>query len=255
MALLGAGVMARELAPHLRRSFRLRCFNRTASRIPVAPADAVCASAREAAVGADVVLSLVGDDEEAAAAVWDGAHGALAGLGPGALALECSTVSAARIDAWAGPPALGWAETIPVLVSAMLRTASLDQYEQGDVWAKAAELRPEPADLAPERAAALTGAMRRLMTLDTRQLTRSGEPPRRPHRVGRRLRAGRTGPRPRRPPGLRTAWRPRAPPALPRQPRRAAGRPPSILHRKGVGLRLPLRQGRRTLDHRQHPNP
>ncbi|MFF2819592.1 NAD(P)-dependent oxidoreductase [Kitasatospora cineracea] len=100
VALLGAGVMAREIAPHLRRSFRLRWFNRTAARIPAAPGDAVCDSAREAAAGADVVLSLVGDDE-AAAAVWDSELGALAGLRSGALALECSTVSAARIDAWA----------------------------------------------------------------------------------------------------------------------------------------------------------
>ncbi|MFF2615906.1 thiopeptide-type bacteriocin biosynthesis protein [Kitasatospora sp. NPDC058046] len=51
------------------------------------------------------------------------------------------------------PPALGRTETLVVLVSAMLRSAGLDWYEQGDVWAKFAELRPEPPALAPVRAA------------------------------------------------------------------------------------------------------
>ncbi|MFJ7911970.1 methyltransferase, FxLD system [Kitasatospora sp. NPDC096204] len=74
------------------------------------------------------------------------------------------------------PPALGRTETFVVLVSAMLRSAGLDWYEQGDVWAKFAAERPAPPPLAPERAAALTTAMRRLMTLDTRRLSRPGEP-------------------------------------------------------------------------------
>ncbi|MFF2119285.1 methyltransferase, FxLD system [Kitasatospora sp. NPDC058184] len=74
------------------------------------------------------------------------------------------------------PPALGRTETLVVLVSAMLRSAGLDWYEQGDVWAKFAAERPAPPPLAPERAAALTTRMRRLMTLDTRRLTRPGEP-------------------------------------------------------------------------------
>ncbi|MGW3071666.1 methyltransferase, FxLD system [Kitasatospora sp. NPDC001132] len=75
-----------------------------------------------------------------------------------------------------GPPALGRTETFVVLVSAMLRAAGPDWYEQGDVWAKFAAERPTPPPLAPERAAALTTRMRRLMTLDTRQLSRPGEP-------------------------------------------------------------------------------
>ncbi|MFF2075427.1 methyltransferase, FxLD system [Kitasatospora sp. NPDC058162] len=79
---------------------------------------------------------------------------------------------AARPD----PPALGRTETAVVLVSAMLRAAGLDQYEQGDVWSRVADLRPDPPALAPERVTTLTAAMRRLMTLDTRQLTRPGEP-------------------------------------------------------------------------------
>ncbi|MER8104622.1 methyltransferase, FxLD system [Kitasatospora sp. NPDC094016] len=74
------------------------------------------------------------------------------------------------------PPALRSTEAFVVLVSAMLRSAGLDWYEQGDVWAKFAAERPAPPALAPERAAALTAAMRRLMTVDTRRLSRPGEP-------------------------------------------------------------------------------
>ncbi|MER7847390.1 methyltransferase, FxLD system [Kitasatospora sp. NPDC096077] len=74
------------------------------------------------------------------------------------------------------PPALRSTETFVVLVSAMLRSAGLDWYEQGSVWAKFASERPASPALAPERAAALTTAMRRLITVDTRRLSRPGEP-------------------------------------------------------------------------------
>ncbi|MEV7189166.1 methyltransferase, FxLD system [Kitasatospora sp. NPDC093102] len=74
------------------------------------------------------------------------------------------------------PPTLGRTETFVVLVSAMLRSAGLDWYEQGDVWSRFVAERPEPPSLTPERAAALNAAMHRLMTLDTRRLTRPGEP-------------------------------------------------------------------------------
>ncbi|MFE6052551.1 methyltransferase, FxLD system [Kitasatospora sp. NPDC056446] len=74
------------------------------------------------------------------------------------------------------PSALGRTETFVVLVSAMLRSAGLDWYEQGDVWAKFASERPAPPALVPERATALTTAMRHLMTLDTHRLACPGEP-------------------------------------------------------------------------------
>ncbi|MFJ9841778.1 methyltransferase, FxLD system [Kitasatospora sp. NPDC101155] len=73
-------------------------------------------------------------------------------------------------------PTLGRAETVVVLVSAMLRAAGLDWYEQGDVWAKFALLRDVAAPVAPERAAALTAAMQHLMRLDTWALTRGTTP-------------------------------------------------------------------------------
>ncbi|MFJ6382763.1 methyltransferase, FxLD system [Kitasatospora sp. NPDC092039] len=74
------------------------------------------------------------------------------------------------------PPALGRTETVVVLVSAMLRAAGLDWYEQGDVWAQFAILRDAPKPVIPNRRATLTGAMRHLMRLDTRALTRDATP-------------------------------------------------------------------------------
>lgn len=74
------------------------------------------------------------------------------------------------------PPALGRTETVVVLVSAMLRAAGLDWYEQGDVWVQFAKLRDPPAPVAPDRATTLTAAMRHLMRLDTWALTRDTAP-------------------------------------------------------------------------------
>jgi protein-L-isoaspartate(D-aspartate) O-methyltransferase len=71
------------------------------------------------------------------------------------------------------PPALGQREATVLLCSALLRAAALDIYEQGDVWAQVAALRPAPARPAePDRAARLARAMRRLMTIDIRSQQR-----------------------------------------------------------------------------------
>ncbi|MCO8301405.1 methyltransferase, FxLD system [Streptomyces sp. RKCA744] len=70
---------------------------------------------------------------------------------------------------------LGRRETAVLLISAMMRAANLDWFEQGDVWAKAAALRPA-TELAPERVAALVPAMRKLMTVDGRGLCRPNGP-------------------------------------------------------------------------------
>jgi 3-hydroxyisobutyrate dehydrogenase len=53
----------------------------------------VCASAREAAMGAEAVVTMTADDESSRA-VWMGTEGVLsARLAPNALAIECSTLS------------------------------------------------------------------------------------------------------------------------------------------------------------------
>jgi protein-L-isoaspartate(D-aspartate) O-methyltransferase len=73
--------------------------------------------------------------------------------------------------------ALGRRETTVLLCSAMLRAAGLDWYEQGDVWAKVAVLRPAvPGTITPERAAALTPAMHQLTTAAPSRLRGPGCP-------------------------------------------------------------------------------
>ncbi|MGW7007303.1 methyltransferase, FxLD system [Streptomyces sp. NPDC054933] len=75
-----------------------------------------------------------------------------------------------------GPERLGHRETAVLLMSAMMRAAGLDWFEQGDVWTKVAALRPAPHPLSPERTAAWTPAMRQLMTVDARSLCRPAGP-------------------------------------------------------------------------------
>jgi 3-hydroxyisobutyrate dehydrogenase len=72
--------------------------NRTPGRaaVLVAAGAQLAASPADACAGAEAVIVMVSDDE-ASRAVWDGPQGALAGLAPGALAIECSTLSADRV--------------------------------------------------------------------------------------------------------------------------------------------------------------
>lgn len=71
---------------------------------------------------------------------------------------------------------LGRRETAVLLASAMMRGSGLDWFEQGDVWAKVAALRPAANPPQPERAAELAPAMRKLMTADAHSLCRPGGP-------------------------------------------------------------------------------
>lgn len=75
-----------------------------------------------------------------------------------------------------GAKHLGRRETVVLLVSAMLRGAGLDWFEQGDVWSKVAALRPATDPLPAERAAELAPAVRKLMTADARSLCHQGGP-------------------------------------------------------------------------------
>lgn len=84
--------------------FPLTVYNRSAGRASdlAAAGVRVAGSPREAAAGADIVFAMVADDA-ASRALWQGPDGALAGLGRGALAVECSTLSVAWVKelAWA----------------------------------------------------------------------------------------------------------------------------------------------------------
>ena len=95
VALLGQGIMGSGIAQNLLKAgFPLTIYNRTkAKALPQLEKGALWAETPAAAAAAgEVVISVVGDDA-ASRAVWLGETGALAGLRPGAIAVECSTVS------------------------------------------------------------------------------------------------------------------------------------------------------------------
>ena len=95
--------------------------------------------------------------------------------GPLGLSAACDLFHAdsRHILQWlGGSQPLGRRETSVLLCGSLLRGAGLDWFEQGDVWARVAELRPRanpvPAD--PASLSQLRDAMRTLMTADARSL-------------------------------------------------------------------------------------
>jgi 3-hydroxyisobutyrate dehydrogenase len=95
VALLGAGgTMGRGIGANLAAEFRVLAWNRTREKIgDLADRSGVevCESPREAAAGADVILTMLSDGEAVLAAV-EGADGALAGAREGAIWVQASTV-------------------------------------------------------------------------------------------------------------------------------------------------------------------
>jgi 3-hydroxyisobutyrate dehydrogenase len=95
VALIGAGsTMGKGVGANLAGRFQVRAWNRTREKIgDLAGRDAVtvCDTAREAAEGADVVLTMLSDGEAVLAAV-EGSDGALAGAREGAIWLQMSTI-------------------------------------------------------------------------------------------------------------------------------------------------------------------
>jgi 3-hydroxyisobutyrate dehydrogenase-like beta-hydroxyacid dehydrogenase len=91
VAMLGLGAMGARMAANLvAAGHEVAVWNRTPRTVEGAVA---APSPRAAAEGAEVVMSMVRDDA-ASARVWlDPEDGALAGLAPGAVGVECSTVS------------------------------------------------------------------------------------------------------------------------------------------------------------------
>jgi 3-hydroxyisobutyrate dehydrogenase-like beta-hydroxyacid dehydrogenase len=94
---IGLGVMGYPMAGHLsRQGYTVRVFNRTAARADdwrTSYDGTVCASPRDAAEDADVVLVCVGNDDDVRA-VTMGDEGALAGMAPGAVLVDHTTASA-----------------------------------------------------------------------------------------------------------------------------------------------------------------
>jgi len=95
IAFVGLGIMGSGMARRLLvNSFPLTVFNRNADKAkPFAAEGALVAgSPREAAAQADIIISMVADDN-ASRSLWLGENGALASAKPGTVCIECSTVT------------------------------------------------------------------------------------------------------------------------------------------------------------------
>jgi 3-hydroxyisobutyrate dehydrogenase len=100
VAFLGLGIMGSGMARRLLTAgFPLNVFNRDPGKsAPFAAEGArVTASAREAARGASIIISMVRDDT-ASRALWLGENGALASAAPGTVIIESSTVTVGWIQ-------------------------------------------------------------------------------------------------------------------------------------------------------------
>lgn len=101
VAVVGAGRMGAAMAGTLRRAgVEVVVFNRTRSKaeaVAEATGAAVAASAREAAEGAQVVLSSLADDA-AVGAAYTGGDGIVAGLQPGTVVCESSTIDPGTVQ-------------------------------------------------------------------------------------------------------------------------------------------------------------
>jgi 3-hydroxyisobutyrate dehydrogenase len=95
VAIIGLGIMGSGMAGRvLSADFPLAVYNRNREKsVPFGGAGAtVAASPREAAAGADIIISMVSDDI-ASRGVWLGENGALAGASRGSVPIECSTLT------------------------------------------------------------------------------------------------------------------------------------------------------------------
>jgi 3-hydroxyisobutyrate dehydrogenase len=94
VALIGLGIMGSGMAGRLAPHCELAVYNRRREAADPFRSQGVriAESPRDAATGAEMVLSMVADDQ-ASHSVWLGDSGALAGVAPGTPLIECSTVS------------------------------------------------------------------------------------------------------------------------------------------------------------------
>jgi len=99
IAFLGLGIMGTGMARRiLAAGFPLTVYNRNRGKAEALAKEGarVAATPREAAMEADVIISMVADDA-ASRAMWLGADGALAGAGRSAVAIEASTLTVAWV--------------------------------------------------------------------------------------------------------------------------------------------------------------
>jgi 3-hydroxyisobutyrate dehydrogenase-like beta-hydroxyacid dehydrogenase len=129
LAFVGLGAMGSRLARRLLAAgYPLTGWNRTPgkARDLVAAGLSLATSPRAAAEGAEAVFTMVTDDD-ALRAVTLGPDGVVAGLGPGAILVEMSTVSAAVVRELAGPVAARGATLLDVPVSGSTITVEQGQ--------------------------------------------------------------------------------------------------------------------------------
>lgn len=96
---MGSGMAGRLLSAN----FPLTVYNRNAEKTkPFINAGAMAAnSPREAVSGAEIVIGMVADDH-ASRSIWLGENGALAGVKPGAILVEASTLTVGWVSELAG---------------------------------------------------------------------------------------------------------------------------------------------------------
>ncbi|MFG6448991.1 NAD(P)-dependent oxidoreductase [Roseateles sp. BYS180W] len=116
LAFIGLGVMGYPMAGHLARAGHRVCvYNRTASRAQAWVAEfggSAAATPREAAAGAQLVLSCVGNDDDVRAVLL-GEQGAMAAAAPGAVLVDHTTASAElarQLSAQAAERGLGFVD-------------------------------------------------------------------------------------------------------------------------------------------------
>ena len=116
LAFLGLGVMGYPMAGHLKAAgHAVTVYNRTATKAEAWAAQHGgdwAATPRAAAEGCDFVMACVGNDDDLRAVVT-GPDGALAGMKPGAIFVDHTTVSATvtrELAATAATQGLGWVD-------------------------------------------------------------------------------------------------------------------------------------------------
>lgn len=111
LAFLGLGVMGYPMAGHLAaKGHDVTVYNRTAAKAEAwvkQHGGAMATTPKDAAAGADFVMACVGNDDDLRS-VCIGDSGAFAGMKPGAIFVDHTTVSAAVTrDMWAAAQSLG----------------------------------------------------------------------------------------------------------------------------------------------------
>ncbi len=146
VAFLGLGIMGGGMARRLLGAgFPLTVYNRSPARAAeLAAAGArVGATPRAAADGAEIVFSMVADDV-ASREIWLGADGVLADIAPGAVLVECSTLTVAWVTELAQAAAARGGELVdaPVTGSKVAAAAGELNFLVGGSAAALERIRP-----------------------------------------------------------------------------------------------------------------